>query len=431
MWAVMIFFVLCLFGVSFGQHAFFEIPGGRQLALSFFPPILFNNSRCGIVVTSLNVFLLTSTNASLRFDKRVSVFDFCSPNASPVAACVLQGPLKSYVAVADSSGVLSFSSFSSCDGPFIYESTFTVQLGSSDNSSQVLAVEKLENGDRLFISPSFVATVGFVQGALGLQPGVRSVRKFVAPLQSFVGAFKSEHNALMILQDIDSDGYQRVSDGSGNVTAVFEAGGFPSPWFARVGSIYSLDGIGFAAVFDNGSPAVFAMYDGGESRAEGFSSGGRNFIPSSAFGPKKIKDSNSVVGIVFAVLDPSDHSQNGGNAVFVSKVRVADTLGSPIFAIDSTWIFRFDSEVWWSNPSNSPNVDDSGNTGFVYGFLESPGYGLAIVQMDLGQTSNSTIVFGIPFSASSTCSWLQPYQKNCNCSARVSTDAFACECVKN
>ncbi len=132
-----------------------EIPGGPQDVLHVFPPSA-SSLGCGIVTTSVAVWIVFDTPSGLSFSQRFNVYNFMAePRRDPLSAAVLDDlpSRKVFLAVGDSKGGISFSSLSSCTGQFVFEPSLTVQL---DTMDPLVAAQRSSsgNGNVQFISLS-------------------------------------------------------------------------------------------------------------------------------------------------------------------------------------------------------------------------------------------------------------------------------------
>jgi hypothetical protein len=173
-------FALVLAVLASAQFA--AVPGfGSALALF---PYSFFNASCGVVVTTSSVSVFEQ---NFSFTAQFNVYDFLSgPGAKATAATAFVTPSqKAFLAIADSKGMLSFSSFTSCSSPFVFEASISgIPLGSGG----AFAVRQY-GLDMQFISANSLVTIGLVQSTNGPVPGVK--RNQSLSIKSFAGAFSS------------------------------------------------------------------------------------------------------------------------------------------------------------------------------------------------------------------------------------------------
>ncbi len=348
-------YLVCAFGRG---HVFNVVPGGGQSAFAFFPPSSLPPSfACGVLVTSTSVFVMTidSASGSLNWTSRADVSDFLPPNRDPSIACLMATPSKAFVAVADSGGGVSFSSLSACDGAFVFEGSVQVD----DNAKfvavrQVAADSSQGTGDMMFIALSLTATIGFVEGVSGLQPGLKSVRKFSSPLKSFVGSALSSQSQLISLQSQDDKGIQEVVNGTGGAV-----GGFvPELQVNQVATF--MDGTTDASkaaviVVTDSYNYVFGMF-GNEAMGLRLSDNADSLIPSAAFGPRFVTTNGVLSAFVF--LTPSILLVHGPTLV---KVALG-TNSAPIMQVKGGWTLNLNG-TWlaienfaYVGASQNPNV---------------------------------------------------------------------------
>lgn len=147
---------LCLLAVVVAQDSFVQLDDARPLAL--FADIL---DGCTLVVTAENVFFLQGTSI-LRHSPTSDLI--ASVNAEAQAAALFFDANKeAVIAVADSSGGISFSSLKDCASPFELISEWTLKTEANMTSAVRSDEDVVFSGSTQ--SRGQAVFVGWIQGA--------------------------------------------------------------------------------------------------------------------------------------------------------------------------------------------------------------------------------------------------------------------------